>query len=106
MNTRRQFLAAIPAAAVAAVPPAVDAAPPDDPGLRRVYRKAGDGWERVRMYELAPGHLFRFDLDPDDVLDWQVRDREWRVTAPPDRDADGTWRVCAEEILTSRSRSA
>jgi hypothetical protein len=85
MGTRRQFLTA--AAALAVAPLTAGAAEPVD--LRPVLRKSGGAWVPVRMRELRPGDVARFDA---------ITGKAWKVVTMPLRQPGGGWGVGVEAV--------
>ena len=62
------------------------------PQLFDLYRRQGDAWVKVRMYELRPGDLFRFGEHPDPTL----ADKPCKVTSMPSKTEGGIWEITAE----------
>lgn len=84
--TRRQFvtLLGLTAAAVAAGGVGSCAArKPPPPALNAIWRQTPAGYERVRMFELRAGDLFRIE----------GQERLQRAESDPERDADGRWSI-------------
>jgi len=91
-TTRRTFLTAAPAiVAAAALPTPAPAVP-----LRPVFRRVGDEWRRVRMFELRPGDLFRLG-DPAEEPDLAMQVN--RVVGSPTRDKNGVWRIDGTHVF-------
>lgn len=93
MIDRRSFLSALPGVALA-TPLAPASTPLTEPGMRRSFRKDGDGqWKEIRRQDTKKGdHIVTIGLDPDGTLwglDVFVAGSDWEPPPVPDDGSGG-----------------